>query len=121
MTTFSASAERVDLQITSGDDETFSITKEDKDGNTEDITGWTFWLTIKTDQSDSDSDAVIQKNVTTHTDAVNGETNIELDATDTADLAGNYFYDMQFKTDAGDIKTFMYGNLNIQADITEAT
>jgi hypothetical protein len=121
MTTLSTDASRVDIELMSGDDETFRITKQDQNGNAEDISGWIFWLTIKEDRDDSDSEAVIQKPVTSHTDPANGTTEVTLTADDTADLSGAYYYDMQFKTDTGTIQTFVIGGLYIKPDITEAS
>lgn len=121
MSSYSVEAERVDLSMTSGDDETFSITYKDEQGNVRDISGWTFWLTVKSDRSDTDGNAVVQKTVTSHVDAANGETEITLTASDTDGLSGAYWYDMQRKDSSGNVKTFMLGRLIIEEDVTEST
>lgn len=112
---------RHDFTLMEGDTETFSITKEDSDGNPVDISGWTFWLTIKSDSEDTDANAAVQKKVTSHTDAANGETEIELTSSDTDDLQGDYDYDIQYKDGAGDVVTPLYGTIHFRADVTEAT
>lgn len=120
-TNLSADAEVVDLSLNEGDDDTFVITKKDSDGNAEDISGWTFWLTIKADREDTDANATVQKKVTSHTDAANGETEISLTNSDTSDLQGKYYYDMQYKDGSSNIKTFMTGKIFFQPDVTEST
>lgn len=114
-------AETHNLSIDQGDDETLAITRQDADGNAIDISGYTYWLTVKADINDSDADAEVQKQVTTHVDAANGRTDITLTASDTEPLAGNYHYDIQEKTNAGNINTLMHGTLTVREDVTEAT
>jgi len=121
MSTFDASSPQQGFILTSGDDDTFTITYQDADGNVQDITGWTFWLTIKENKSDTDAEAVVQKTVTSHTDPTNGKTEIDVDAADTEDLAGNYWYDMQREDENGDIKTFAHGVMSIREDTTVAS
>lgn len=121
MATFDASAPRQDFTLTEGDDDTFTVTYEDADGNAQDITGWTFWLTVKESITDADSDAVIQKEVTSHTDPTNGQTEFVVTQSDTADLRGNYDYDMQRRDGNGDIVTFATGRLTFEREVTEAT
>jgi|AntRauTorcE11898_2_1112593.scaffolds.fasta_scaffold16195_2 hypothetical protein len=43
-----------------------------EDGAAKDITGWTVLFTIKKTLSDSDADAVVSKDITSHSDPVNG-------------------------------------------------
>ena len=121
MSTFDATAADQNLEFDQGDDEVINITRKDSDGNTIDITGYTFWLTIKASKSDSDADAVVQKTVTSHTDAVNGETKFSLADTDTDSLSGHYFYDIQEKTAGGGINTLMAGSMRFETDVTDST
>jgi len=122
MTTFDASPEVVNLELTEADDEEFTITYNDSDGNTQDISGWTFWMTVKRDRQDDDADAVFQKTVTTHTDAANGKTTIPIAASDTQGEGGNtLWYDQQRKDSNGDVKTYMTGTLYVERETTEAT
>jgi len=67
-----------------------------KDGVVTDITGWTVYMTVKKTAQLADSAAIINKIITSHSDATNGQTQIELDITDT-DYIGNYLYSIDFK------------------------
>ena len=42
------------------------------------IDGWTIYFTVKRNLTDSDDDAIIKKDITSHTDATNGKTQILL-------------------------------------------
>jgi len=78
-----------------------------------DITDWTVYMTVKTNASDSDAIAKIDKKVTTHTDAPNGKTIIELSSTDTDLDAGNYYYDIAYKDDDSNEGVLFQGRLRI--------
>lgn len=116
------SAPERDWIVTEGD--TFSLTIErlKDDGTAWDITGWTFWLTVKESTTNTDANAVVGpiKN-TTHTAPANGKTSFELSASDTDNLTGRYHYDVQQKRPNGSIKTVLYGTMYFEADVTEAT
>ena len=109
------------FEMTQGDDKAFAITRTDSDGTPIDITGYTYWVTIKSDEHAPDSDAEIQKKVTTHTDAAAGETEIQLDAPETKPLAGPHYYDLQEKDASGSITTWMKGIIRFANETTEAT
>jgi hypothetical protein len=119
--TFDAEAAERDFLFDQGDDETFVITRENEDGSTKDITDYTFWLTLKAQKHDSDADAVVQKEVTNHTDPGNGETELTLTNGDTDTLDGSYYYDIQEKTDTGIINTLLKGTCYFDTDTTNAT
>lgn len=121
MSNFDGTAADQDFAFDQGDDETFAITREDSDGNAKDISGYTFWLTIKSNRSDSDANAVVQNKVTSHTDAANGQTEIDLTNSDTNSLAGNYHYDIQEKTDGGSVNTLVQGTMYFRTDVTNST
>lgn len=121
MSSVEADAPTRDFVFDQGDDEPFQITRQNDDGTAKDITGYTFWLTIKSSKEDSDADAVVQKTVTSHTDAVNGETTIDLTNADTDGLAGSYVYDIQEKTASGNINTLLKGTMYFDEDVTEST
>jgi hypothetical protein len=82
-----------------------------------DITDWTVFFTMKVKITDPDSSALIQKTITVHTDALNGETEIELTTTDTTQNPGNYVYDIQVKY-SGEIKTILTGTITILSGVT---
>ena len=110
--------ENVNLTAVRGDSFIKTLTFTDSSGNAIDITGWKVYFTIKEDESDSDDDALIKKDITSHSDPTNGKTNIEVEATDTNSLLGVYYYDIQVKKGSGEIFTVMKGKITFKADIT---
>jgi len=112
--------EQIELIEKRGDTQTYTLYFCDEDGAREDITGWTVFFTVKTKSSDPDATAIISKTVTTHSDAVNGETQLSLTSTDLATV-GRYIFDVQVKTDVADIKTLVEGNFIITQDVTLRT
>ncbi len=113
---------RTNLEIYRGDDKTWNLTFRDSTGDSIDITGSTVWLTVKSSISDPDESALIQKQVTTHSNPTQGETQISLLPVDTSDVSvGRYEYDMQLIESSGKITTFMRGVFSISQDITIST
>jgi len=109
------------IKIFRGDDHTISLIFEEG-GARKDITGWVIFFTAKEKPSDSDDDALIKKDVDTHTDAANGETEIALTDEDTNDLPiGTHWYDIQYKDDSNLIKTVLAGRFKVMEDITRRT
>ena len=104
-----------------GDTVTLQLTFKDSDGNAIDITNYTVFFTLKNNKSDSDDDAIIKKDVTSHSDPTNGITTITLSAAETDDLLGSYWYDIQYKTGAGVIKTVVIGTYIFEEDVTIRT
>jgi hypothetical protein len=90
-----------------------------------DITGWTVFFTVKPStytSSTSDTDAVIQKTITSHTNPTSGITMVTLDPTDTADITpGTYYYDFQFKSTTGAITSTVPDQFIIIGDVTHRT
>lgn len=113
--------------VVRGDVFTFNITYK-VDGVATDITGFTFRLTVREYQNTDtltsltdDSTATISKVVTTHVDAVNGETVIELTAAETTIQPGRYRYDIQFTDTTGAIVTPQLGDFLVISDYTRAS
>lgn len=106
--------------ITEGDDFTQNLTIKDSDGAV-DISGWTVFVTVKSDIDDSDTDAEITVDVTTHDDAANGETSFTFQSSDTKGLDGLYEYDIQVKKSNGDIKTLQMGSVEFVKGVTDRT
>lgn len=88
-----------------------------------DLTDCTVFFTAKPTISNAsdDSDAVIEKEVTDHTDPTNGTTVISLTPTDTNIAPGLYYYDIQVKKDAVTIVSIPVRILKIFGDITRRT
>ena len=86
-----------DLDIYEGEDKTWTVTITDSTGTAVDITGYTFLFTVKRKLNDSDGNALMQKEFTSHSDPTNGITEIIINSADTGGLNGNFFYDYQWK------------------------
>lgn len=85
------------LSIIRGTDNNIKVNFTEN-GEPVDITGITLLFTVKAKcdiNSSDDEDALIQKNITEHTDPTQGETEIILDNTDTDIPAGNYLWDLR--------------------------
>jgi len=76
------------------------------------ITGWTINLLLKNLQSDPTSAAVLNINVTTHIDPVNGLTVVTVPAVTTATLSGYYYYYLTWIDNNGGTQLFQYGKIN---------
>jgi hypothetical protein len=86
-----------------------------------DITGATIWFTLKKSRNDTDAQAVLQKELTSHSDPTHGITTMSLTSTDTNIPCGRYFYDFQVKTLSGNIFTFLSGTVDVLEDVTRST
>jgi len=89
-----------DLDIYEGEDKVWTVTITDSAGDPIDITGYTFLFTVKRKLNDSDGNALIRKEITSHSDPTNGITEITLVSADTNDKSGNFFYDYQWLSDS---------------------
>ena len=105
-------------------------------GLPQDITGGTAWVTLKSNEADTDANAVFQKKITTipasdanGTDAANGIVVLVAAWDDAATSPpdstlvpkGNYAYDFQYLHTDGSITTIEIGTVTVIGQITEAT
>jgi len=109
------------LKIIRGDTKVYNLHFLYANGTDVDITGWKLYFTIKLRVDDTDDQAILKKDITTHIDPTHGKTTIVLSSTETALLRGNYFYDIQMKKVDNTIQTFMLDGLEVVADITRRT
>ena len=107
----------MDLKFFRGDDNSITLNFKQA-GVAVNITGWTIFFTVKTKIEDTDDNAVLKKDVTSHTDAVNGITTVTWTDEDCDDLAGVYHYDIQYKDGSGLVKTVMKGRITFEEDVT---
>lgn len=105
------------LSVFRGDDKSFKVTIKDG-GSVKDITGWTVFFTVKKSLSDTDAEAVISKDITSHTDAANGITHIALSNTDTDIGIGLYKADIQVLDDQSKIQTYKILTFTVKQDVT---
>lgn len=103
-----------------GDTKTINLTVKDSAGSAVDITGATVWMTIKNKVGDSDADALVQKEVTSHADPTEGETQIVITSDDTQELrAGTFKYDIQIKLASGVVSTLFFGDYQLIQGCTQ--
>ena len=86
-----------DINIKKGNPYTANITFKDADGAAYPLTGKTVFFTVKhlSDTGDDDTNAIITKDITVHTDAAGGITQLSLTATQTNQVTGQYKYDFR--------------------------
>ena len=110
------------LELTRGDSRTFTLTIKDGSGNPYCLKNWAVHFTLKTNVTLGDSEASLQKVVTTFADTTAGTSGvaaIELTPSDTVNLeAREYDFDIAVTTAAGKNYTIMKGKLDLQYDVT---
>lgn len=106
------------LSVFRGDDKTYSFTFKSSDGSAIDITDWTIFFTVKEHETDSDDDAKIAKEVTSHTSPTDGLSSLSITDSDTDLTPKKYYYDFQVKKDDGIIRTLVKGEFRVLTDIT---
>ena len=109
-----------ELIVYRGDSKTYTITFDDGT-NPIDITGWTVFFTVKNknDNSSTDDDALITRTVTSHSDPVNGQTQVILSFDDTDIEPGIYKYDFQTISDTGIRTTYNPDSFIVTDDVTK--
>lgn len=114
-----------DLEVHKGDSQDIVITVKDSNGVATDITGYTFFFTVKEDKTDTDADAKIDKTVTSLSDPTNGETTIAVSKTDTdltvSSSTQKYVYDVRMKDTSDKITTLLIGNYKILEPVRIST
>lgn len=107
------------LYIKRNNDKSYPITVT-KDDVAVDITGWTIYFSVKENRNDSDSDALIYKTISSHTDASNGESVISISASDTETVdPGEYYYDLLFIDDSNKRQSSDTGKFQIIQETTD--
>ena len=109
------------MEIIRGDDADFELTFKDIDGNPIDLTGATVFFTVKRHKTDSDTSAVLKKEITTFTLPLTGVALLELTDTETDLTPGSYYFDVQLKDTIGKITSSYSGRLLVFQDITTRT
>ena len=99
------------LRIYEGDSDTLTITIGT---GTTDITNYTVYFTVKSNIDDTDAQAIINKDIISHSDPLVGETQISILPADTKDeTPGNYVYDIRYDDGTGAITTILNGTFKI--------
>jgi len=110
----------VKLEVYRGDSKTYELEFLDEQGNKLDLTNVEITFTVKRSVYDDDSQAIIQKIITSHTDPTNGITRISLTPADTDKEDGVYVFDIQMKDSLNNIKTLVVGRFYIKPDVTRS-
>ena len=107
----------INLQVVSKDTKTYTIRLK-RNGVAVDISGWSLAFTAKLDFNDSDSNALINKNILfpSNTDSEAGIGYLTLSSSDTDLPVGELYYDAKF-IDIDLRVTFMRGKLIILPSI----
>lgn len=114
-------AKIVNFNAVRGDDFIKTFEFKHSDETPVDITGWTLYFTVKQNETDDDDSAKIKKDVTVHIDPVNGKTKVQASASETNELDGKYYYDIQIKKPDASISTILKGLITFAKDITRRT
>jgi len=109
------------IEFYRGDDISFNQEFTDENDSPLDITGWTIFFTVKKNESDSDSKAVLSKEFSDFSAPLTGIASIYVSSSETDSLEGTYYYDFQVKRDDGVILTISKGNITFLRDITRRT
>lgn len=112
------------MEFTRGDDIELEITFSDSDTNDPiDITSSTIYFTVKKiwDNLADDTQALISKEVTSHTNPTGWVTKIDLTNADTDIEPWEYDYDFQVKDQYGKIQSTIVGTLKVLRDVTRRT
>jgi len=113
-----AEAQTLNLAMEMNNDYSFLINNYSDSSKTPlDITDYTFYFTIKTDKLDENSEAIINKTITSHIDPTNGITRISISSSEIENLYGVYSYDIIRVSDTETKTTLFKGNFTI----TQAT
>lgn len=109
------------ITIYDNNDKVINLNLNDANGDAIDITGYKFIFTIKKKDSDTDAQALLKKEVTSHSNPTGGITSIFLTDADTNLSAGDYPYDIQMIADTGAITTLIRDTIRIYPRVTDAT
>ena len=107
------------LEIIRGDDEAIIVTVKTAAGASLIKSGARFFLTVKRAIHDSDTNAIFKKDYPVTADA--DSFTMDLSNTETKLKTGGYYADIQFKDDAGKLKTIYRGEFLVKYDITIRT
>jgi hypothetical protein len=83
------------LSVARKSDVTWIIYDQHANGSAHDITGVTFYFTVKEALSDAYGSAVITKTINSHTNPTGGVTSVTLTDDDTNLTPGEYFFDFE--------------------------
>ena len=106
--------------VVSGDNDGFVFTFKDENGNIIDLTDYKFYLTVKKELDDdsTDGNALIVKEVVGDS---SGVVSLLWNGSETQNVSGKYYFDVQQKSPDGKITTVITGTLTFISDVTNRT
>jgi hypothetical protein len=107
-----------ELSVIKNTTNTWTITFTNN-GGVQDITGWTVFFTVKKNYSNTDTQAVISKTISIHTNPTQGITQLVLTPTDTNISAGTYLYDIGFIDNSNNRSFSSPDNFTILNNVTQ--
>lgn len=111
------------ITIKRGDSQTIEVTYVDRTGTALDLTGATVFFTVNASNTpDDDSQAVIEKTISSISSPELGIVTIDLANSDTQDIdPGTYYYDASVKDSLGHVTTSKIDKFVVTSDITRRT
>jgi len=110
------------LALVRGDSQTYTLTFKQADGTLYCLKNWVVFFTLKTNPSLPDSQASLQKIVTSFADSTagtSGVATISLTPEDTVNLDPmEYDFDIAVRTAANETYTVLRGKLDLEYDVT---
>jgi len=108
-----------ELELVQGDSKTYVFTFTEDDLPI-DVTGWEILFTLKTNYTDLDASAILQKDYTAPSgaDATAGIIKFSLTPTNTNITLGEYYYDFKVKKNATDRETIASGKMRVNFTVT---
>lgn len=109
-----------DLQpFARGDDWTLKFTFANENGTPIDITGYSYWLTLKLDPDLADPGNAQIRGTSGSPDAANGILYLTIPKAQTSNLVpGTYNYDLQQQDVSNNVRTVLLGKVKVVKDIT---
>lgn len=110
------------LSLIRGNSQTYNLLIKNRAGVPYCLKNWVLFFTLKTNIDLPDSEASLQKIVTTFADTTagtSGSASVSLLPEDTASLAaGEYHYDFKVRTAAGEVVTVLTGMFDLEHNVT---
>lgn len=109
------------ITVTRGTDFTIPLTFKQSNGSALNLTGCTVYMTAKkkSDNDNLDASAAFRKDVSIHTNAVGGLTEVAGVPADTVNASpGDYIYDLEVVDTAGRVTSFGQGKFTLEGEIT---
>jgi len=114
-----------DIEVYKGDSMDIQLTIKDSSDVAVNITGYTIYFTVKEAATDTDANAKIAKEITTHTTPASGITTISLSSSNTSlDVSSStqkYVYDIRMKDTSSKVTTLFNGYFIVKQPVTLST